>query len=54
MLNIKKRNMIYIKVYKHFENFNGQGLLNRTKKLNIVEDFSHHQLTAMMTQETNM
>ena len=40
--------------YKRFATFNCQGLLNKVKQMNIADDFCHHQLTAMMIQETHM
>ena len=38
--------------YKRFGPFNCQGLLNKVKQMNIADDFCHHQMTAMMIQET--
>ena len=40
--------------YKRFATFNCQGLPNKLKQMNIADDFCHHQLTAMMIQETHM
>ena len=40
--------------YKRFEPFHCQELLNKVKQMNIADDFCHHQLTAMMIQETHV
>ena len=40
--------------YERFATFNCQGILNKVKQMNIADDFCHHQLTAMMIQETHM
>ena len=45
--------MIYKTVYKKFATFNYQGLLSKAKQMNTADDFCHHQLTAMVTQETH-
>ena len=45
--------MICKKVYKKFPTFNCQGLLNKAKQMNIADNSFHHQLTAMVTQETH-
>ena len=39
---------------KRFPTFNCQGLLKKVKQMNIADNFCHHQLTAMMIQETHM
>ena len=37
-----------------FATFNCQGLNSDIKKMNIADDFIHHNLTAMMIQETKL
>ena len=37
-----------------FATFNCQGPLNKSKQMNIADNICHHQLTAVMIQETQM